>query len=84
MKSALLSSIVALVALALPTFVSAQLSGSVGPLTTAATKLASKTCNVLDYGAVASTDDDIGDALSAAWADCLTDGMGKLPRNRQV
>lgn len=63
-------------ALAVPCLVSAQLSGSVGPLTSTATKAASNTCNVLDYGGVASITEDIAPAIASAWADCATDGIG--------
>lgn len=62
----------------LPCLVSAQLSGDVGPSTSASTKSASKTCNVLDYGGVASTTSDLGPPLASAWAACKENGMGKF------
>lgn len=55
----------------------AQLSGSVGPTTSTATKAAKKTCNVRNYGANASTNSDLGPALLAAFNACKTGGIGK-------
>lgn len=63
-------------ALALPRLISAQLTGKVGALVPATTKEASKICNVLEYGGIASTSHDIGPALTEAWAACATNGMG--------
>lgn len=57
--------------------VDAQLSGSVGPTTSTASKAAKKTCNVLNYGATASTSSDLGPALLAAFNACKTGGIGK-------
>jgi hypothetical protein len=48
------ASISYLAALLLPSLVTAQLSGTVGPTTTRAAKRATKVCNVLNYGGVAS------------------------------
>lgn len=56
---------------------SCELSGSVGPLTSRATKATTKTCNVHDYGAVASMSDDLGPPLISAFADCSSGGTGK-------
>jgi rhamnogalacturonan hydrolase len=59
------------------TCASAQLSGSVGPTTSTASKAAKKICNVLNYGAVADKSTDLGPALASAWAACKTGGIGK-------
>lgn len=64
-------------AVLLPSLVTAQLSGSVGPLTSRESKR-SKVCNVLDYGATASKTSDVGPALASAFAACATGGTGKL------
>ncbi|CZR61350.1 probable rhamnogalacturonase A precursor [Phialocephala subalpina] len=66
-------------ALALPVFVQAQLSGTVGPLTTRAAKAATKVCNILDYGGVASATTDNAAAITSAWAACLTGGEVYIP-----
>jgi rhamnogalacturonan hydrolase len=71
-----LSVIVSLVSLILPTLVTAQLSGSVGPSTSTAYKQGLKTCNILDYGGVASATADNGPAIAAAWAACKGGGEG--------
>ncbi|GKZ80866.1 hypothetical protein AnigIFM56816_005375 [Aspergillus niger] len=69
-----------ILALALaPLLVNGQLSGSVGPLTSAHSKAATKTCNVLDYGAVADNSTDIGSALSEAWDACSDGGLIYIP-----
>lgn len=72
------SSILALAAI-VPTLVVGQLSGTVGPLTSSATKAATKTCNVLDYGAVADGTTDVGPAISSAFAACKTGGVVEIP-----
>lgn len=59
--------------------VTAQLSGTVGPLTTRAEKAATKVCNVLDYGGVASKTDDVGPAIASAWAACKSGGEVYIP-----
>lgn len=64
-------------AVLLPSLVTAQLSGSVGPLTSRSAKRG-KVCNVLNYGAVASKTSDIGPALASAFAACSTGGTGEL------
>lgn len=51
----------------LPSLVLGQLSGTVGPTTTRATKEAAQLCNVLDYAAVASTTEDLGTPLASAF-----------------
>lgn len=55
----------------------AQLSGSVGPTSSTASKKSKKICNVLDYGAKADGRTDIGPALSKAWNACATGGLGE-------
>ncbi|KAF2753985.1 pectin lyase-like protein [Pseudovirgaria hyperparasitica] len=59
--------------------VAGQLSGTVGPLTSIATKSATKTCNVLDYGAKADKTIDLGPPLVSAFADCKTGGVVIIP-----
>lgn len=56
-----------------------QLSGSVGPLTSKATKAAKKTCNVLNYGAKADKSTDLGPPLAAAFAACKSGGLVVVP-----
>jgi rhamnogalacturonan hydrolase len=70
-----LSAVAAAVAL-LSSCCSAQLSGSVGPTTSTASKAAKKVCNVLNYGAVADKSTDLGPALLAAWKACNSGGIG--------
>ncbi|KAJ6020389.1 hypothetical protein N7540_005893 [Penicillium herquei] len=67
------------IATILAPFASAELSGSVGPLTTAAEKAAVKTCNVLDYGAVADNSTDVGQPIIDAFADCGSGGLIYVP-----
>ncbi|KOC16762.1 1,4-alpha-glucan-branching enzyme [Aspergillus flavus AF70] len=62
-----------------PTLALASLSGSVGPLTSASTKAATKTCNVLDYGAKADKTTDLGPPLASAFADCKSGGLVYVP-----
>ncbi|KAL4930492.1 putative extracellular rhamnogalacturonase [Aspergillus undulatus] len=62
-----------------PFLVKAQLSGSVGPLTSSSSKSQTKTCNVVDYGAIADKSTDIGPALSSAWDDCASGGVVYIP-----
>lgn len=69
------STLTALAAIVLPTLVSAQLTGTVGPLTSRESK-AQKICNVLDYGGKASKTADIGPALTSAFAACKSGGTG--------
>ncbi|KAL9625061.1 MAG: hypothetical protein Q9160_000790 [Pyrenula sp. 1 TL-2023] len=57
----------------------AQLSGSVGPVTSYSTKAARKTCNVLNYGAKADSSTDLGPPLAAAWVDCRSGGLVYIP-----
>jgi len=68
----------------LSTGASAQLSGSVGPTTSTASKAAKKICNVLNYGAVADQSTDIGPPLAAAWAACKTGGIGEQASNYKI
>lgn len=63
----------------LPALVVGQLSGSVGPLTTVATKTAKKTCNVLNYGAKADKTTDLGPPLQSAFAACKSGGVIIIP-----
>ena len=63
--------------LLLPSFVSAQLSGSVGPTTSTASKAAKKVCNILNYGAKADKKTDVGPAITSAWAACQSGGIGR-------
>ncbi|KAK0206568.1 RGase B [Desarmillaria ectypa] len=63
----------------LPVLTAAQLSGSVGPLTSYSTKAAVKTCNVTDYGAVADLSTDLGTALASAFAACKSGGLVVIP-----
>jgi rhamnogalacturonan hydrolase len=65
-----------LLAFVFPSFVVAQLSGTVGPLTTRAAKAATKICNILSYGGVASATTDNSAAITAAWAACINGGEG--------
>ena len=67
----------ALRAILFSSLVSAQLSGGVGPSTTTASKAATKVCNILNYGGVASKTTDNGPAIASAWAACQSGGEGK-------
>lgn len=66
-----------LTGLLLPSLVTAQLNGPVGPSTTRDSKR-TKVCNVLDYGGVASKTSDVGPAITSAFAACKTGGTGKI------
>jgi len=55
----------------------AQLTGSVGPITSTSAKRGKKTCNVLSYGAKADQKTDLGPALTKAWAACASGGIGE-------
>ncbi|KAH8699216.1 RGase E [Talaromyces proteolyticus] len=57
----------------------AQLSGSVGPLTSVSSKKATKTCNVLDYGAKADKETDLGPPLTDAFTACASGGLVYVP-----
>lgn len=57
-------------------YATAQLSGTVGPTTTTASKAATKICSVLDYGAKADKTTDVGPPLASAFAACKTGGIG--------
>jgi rhamnogalacturonan hydrolase len=63
----------------LSSFVSAQLTGAVGPITSLATKTAKKTCNVLNYGAKADGTTDLGPPLTSAFAACKSGGVVIVP-----
>jgi hypothetical protein len=69
----------ALGAIVFSSFVSAQLSGGVGPSTTTASKAAKKVCNILNYGGVASKATDNAPAIASAWAACKSGGEGNSP-----
>jgi rhamnogalacturonan hydrolase len=71
------STIVALAGALFVSSVKAQLSGTVGPTTTTAHKAATKVCNILSYGGVASKTTDNGPAIASAWADCKAGGESK-------
>ncbi|KAJ5580238.1 uncharacterized protein N7459_006223 [Penicillium hispanicum] len=62
-----------------PFLAAAQLSGSVGPTTTYASKASNKICSVLDYGGVADNSTDIGPAISSAWDECKDGGVVYIP-----
>ncbi|KAJ5371377.1 uncharacterized protein N7496_007469 [Penicillium cataractarum] len=64
---------------ALSAMAAAQLTGHVGPLTSVAEKAAIKTCNVLDYGAVADNSTDVGQPIADAFADCSSGGLVYVP-----
>ncbi|KAG7449201.1 rhamnogalacturonase A [Guyanagaster necrorhizus] len=64
----------------LPVLIAAQLSGSVGPLTSYSAKAAVKTCDVTDYGAVADLSTDLGTALASAFAACQSGGLVVIPQ----
>ncbi len=64
------------VALALPVLVTAQLSGTVGPLTSRAAKAAVQVCNILNYCGEASATYDNGAAILAEWTACIDGGEG--------
>jgi rhamnogalacturonan hydrolase len=59
--------------------VAAQLSGSVGPLTSFGSKASKQTCNVLDYGAKADKSTDLAPPLLEAWDDCKSGGLVYIP-----
>lgn len=65
--------------LALVHCTSAQLSGTVGPTTSTAAKAATKVCNILNYGGVASATTDNSAAIASAWAACKTGGEVYIP-----
>ena len=64
------------VSLLFSSFTFAQLSGSVGPTTSTASKAAKKVCNVLSYGAKADRSTDLGPPLASAFAACKSGGIG--------
>ncbi|KAF2999976.1 hypothetical protein E8E14_006510 [Neopestalotiopsis sp. 37M] len=75
--AALLAGLLATASFVLPA--TAQLSGTVGPTTSTAAKAATKICNILDYGGVASATTDNGAAIQAAWDACKTGGQVYIP-----
>ena len=74
MKLFILSLVSSFVAVSL-----AQLTASVGPLTSIASKAAVKTCSVLDYGAKADKSTDLGPPLVAAFQACKSGGLVVVP-----
>ena len=58
---------------------SANLQGSVGPLTSVSDKKAVKTCDITDYGAKADGNTDISSALNDAFSDCSSGGVVVIP-----
>ncbi|RDW85497.1 glycoside hydrolase family 28 protein [Coleophoma crateriformis] len=72
------STLSCLAAFLLPSLAVAQLSGTVGPSTTRASKQAT-VCNVLDYGGVASKTSDVGPAIASAFAACKSGGTVYIP-----
>lgn len=58
---------------------SANLQGTVGPLTSIETKKNIKTCDITDYGAKADGTTDISTALNDAFNDCLSGGVVVIP-----
>ncbi|OKL60948.1 putative rhamnogalacturonase B [Talaromyces atroroseus] len=60
-------------------YASAQLSGSVGPLTSITNKKETALCNVVDYGAVADNSTDLGPALKSAFEACIDGGLVYIP-----
>lgn len=62
-----------------PLLATAQLSGSVGPTTSYATKADNKICSVLDYGGVADNSTDVGAAIASAWDECKDGGVVYIP-----
>lgn len=75
MKASVLSFLSASL-LVLPSLVSAQLSGAVGPTTSTAAKAAKNICNILNYGGKASATTDNSAAITAAWTACIDGGQG--------
>lgn len=72
-----MSSIAYLSLSALLAVANAQLSGTVGPTTTAAEKKAVAYCDVTSYGAVASVDDDLSGPLTDAIEACKDGGLSE-------
>lgn len=67
------------IATLIPSLIQAQLSGRVGPLTSADAKAGKKVCSVLDYGAKADGKTDIGPPLVKAWTACKDGGLIYIP-----
>lgn len=62
-----------------PFLVAGQLSGQVGPTTSLSDKTSFKKCSVLDYGAKADGETDVGPAISSAAEACLSGGVVVIP-----
>lgn len=73
-----------LAAAALAAAQSADIAGKVGPLTSIAHKRAVKTCNIINYGAVADGKTDISSALSKAFTACKSGGVVEIPSGNYV
>lgn len=58
---------------------SANLQGSVGPLTSISDKKGVKSCDITDYGASADGSTDISSALNDAFSDCSSGGVVVIP-----
>ncbi|TKA64390.1 putative rhamnogalacturonase B [Friedmanniomyces simplex] len=78
----MLSRLLLLASAAFPALVAAQsadITGSVGPLTSVATKKAVKTCDITNYGAKADGETDISSAVTAAFTACKSGGVVVIP-----
>ncbi|KAH8424028.1 uncharacterized protein LDX57_001783 [Aspergillus melleus] len=58
--------------------VQAQLSGSIGPKTSAADRASNRVCNVVDCGVEKGSSEDFAPALKEAWDDCADSGGGLI------
>lgn len=78
----MLSNLLLALSAAVPALVAAQsaeLAGNVGPKTTVATKKATKTCDITDYGAKSDGETDISTALTDAFTACKSGGVVVIP-----
>ena len=69
-----------LISFLLPFLAQGQLSSNVGPLTSASSKAAVRTCNVTDHGAVSDGKTDVGPAITAAFTECKSGGVVVIPQ----
>ncbi|KAK3068080.1 hypothetical protein LTR53_014627 [Teratosphaeriaceae sp. CCFEE 6253] len=79
MRSPLLLLLASAVLPALVAAQSADITGTVGPLTSVAAKKAVKTCDITAYGATADGKTDISTALTAAFTACKSGGVVVIP-----
>ncbi|MCJ1324566.1 hypothetical protein MMC10_001228 [Thelotrema lepadinum] len=79
MRFSFTAAVAAATTLLFSSLASAQLSGSVGPTTSTASKAAKKICNVLNYGAKADKSTDLGPPLASAFAACKSGGIVYIP-----